>query len=147
MVTIYHWDMPMRLITLGGMSNPDIVGYFEAYADLLFKRFGDRVKYWVTFNEPLKFCNQGNFVNTIPYLSSLPGADSYLCTHHMLQSHAKMYALYRRKYFHFKGKVGIALNTQFAYPKNPNSLDDIAAAYRALQFYVCIRLGRFTFLK
>lgn len=43
MVTMYHWDMPQRLQSLGGMPNPLIVDYFEQYAKLLFERYSDRV--------------------------------------------------------------------------------------------------------
>lgn len=56
MITMYHYDLPLRLQQIGGWSNSLIVGYFEAYAKLLFKRFGDRIKYWVTFNEPYIIC-------------------------------------------------------------------------------------------
>lgn len=56
MITMYHYDLPLRLQQIGGWSNELIVDYFKAYAKLLFERFGDRVKYWVTFNEPYIIC-------------------------------------------------------------------------------------------
>lgn len=59
MVTMYHFDLPQKLQTIGGFSNSMIIDFFEAYARLLFERFGDRVKYWITFNEPATFCEQG----------------------------------------------------------------------------------------
>lgn len=59
MVTIYHYDLPQKLQLLGGLTNSLFVDYFEAYANLLFERFGDRVKHWITFNEPAAFCKQG----------------------------------------------------------------------------------------
>lgn len=43
MVTMYHWDLPSRLQTLGGMANPIIIDYFEQYAKILFERYSDRV--------------------------------------------------------------------------------------------------------
>lgn len=43
MVTMYHYDLPQALQRFGGLTNSLFVGYFEAYADLLFNRFGDRV--------------------------------------------------------------------------------------------------------
>lgn len=59
MVTMYHYDLPQKLQDFGGLTNSIFVSYFEAYANLLFERFGDRVKYWITFNEPSDFCLDG----------------------------------------------------------------------------------------
>lgn len=56
MVTMYHYDLPLRLQQMGAFANELIVDYFEVYAKLLFERFGDRVKYWITFNEPYIIC-------------------------------------------------------------------------------------------
>lgn len=138
MVTIYHWDMPKRLADLGGMNNTDIVEHFVDFADLVFMRFGDRVPCWITFNEPYMMCNTYEYRNTHPYFSSDFVSTNYLCTYRMLQAHAKIYALYKQKYSHFKGRVGITLNVEYAYPANPNNPDDVEAANRALQFNVCI---------
>lgn len=43
MVTMYHYDLPNELQKFGGLTNPIFVSFFEAYANLLFERFGDRV--------------------------------------------------------------------------------------------------------
>ncbi|KAF2319382.1 hypothetical protein GH714_015380 [Hevea brasiliensis] len=52
-VTIFHWDTPQALeYKYGGFLSPNIVDDYRDYADLLFDEFGDRVKYWMTFNEP-----------------------------------------------------------------------------------------------
>lgn len=136
MVTIYHWDMPMHLQNMGGMSNPLIVDHFASYADLLFQRFGDRVSYWITFNEPLRFCSALDYQSTFPFFTEVVAANNYLCAHHMLLAHAKVYALYHREYSYFKGRLGISLDAGFAYPHNPDSLSDVEAANRAMQFFV-----------
>src|SRR5690606_4923327 len=49
---LYHWDLPQALQDRGGWTNRDIVDWFGDYTALLVTRFGDRVKSWVTFNEP-----------------------------------------------------------------------------------------------
>lgn len=70
MVTMYHYDLPLRLQQIGGFSNALIVDYFEAYAKLLFERFGNRVRYWITFNEPYIICRSyGNDIAVISEIS------------------------------------------------------------------------------
>ena len=53
-VTIYHWDVPQALEDkYGSWLSETIVDDFEHYARILFTEFGDRVKHWITLNEPL----------------------------------------------------------------------------------------------
>ncbi|QGQ45452.1 6-phospho-beta-glucosidase [Metabacillus sediminilitoris] len=51
-VTIAHFDIPVHLVkNYGSWRNRKLVSLFEAYAATLFKRYKDKVKYWMTFNE------------------------------------------------------------------------------------------------
>ena len=60
MVTLFHWDLPLKLQQdFGGFNSSEIVEHFENYADLCYSSFGDRVQYWFTFNEPNSYCWQG----------------------------------------------------------------------------------------
>src|SRR5664280_1622984 len=52
LVTLYHLDMPLALANKGGWMNRESVKWFTDYANLCFDRFGDRVKTFLTFNEP-----------------------------------------------------------------------------------------------
>lgn len=45
LVTMYHYDLPQVFAPFGGLTNSIVVDYFEAYADLLFSLFGDRVSW------------------------------------------------------------------------------------------------------
>lgn len=133
-VTMYHWDLPSRLQDLGGFVNPLFPQYFEEYARLLYVEFGDRVKEWLTFNEPSEFCPNGYSNNVwAPGISVIGG--EYYCAHHMLLAHAKAYHLY---YDSFKatqgGRVGITLNSGFYYPKDPANPADVAAAHAGFMF-------------
>jgi len=52
-VTIHHWDMPLALFQRDGWANRDIVERFADFATQCVEHFGDRVKHWMVFNEPL----------------------------------------------------------------------------------------------
>ena len=56
---MYHWDLPQALQDIGGWENETIVQQFKEYADVLFERLGDKVKFWITLNEPFVIAAQG----------------------------------------------------------------------------------------
>jgi beta-glucosidase len=63
-LTCYHWDLPQALEARGGWKNRDVLGWFEEYVALCAKSFGDRVKNWMVFNEPLAFTALGYLIGT-----------------------------------------------------------------------------------
>ncbi|XP_049840618.1 myrosinase 1-like isoform X1 [Schistocerca gregaria] len=134
-VTMFHWDLPQPLQDLGGWTNPVVADYFEDYARILFRHFGDRVKYWITINEPASIIE--SYANSrlgAPGLDEHGVAD-YQASHTLLKAHAKAYHLYD-KYFRKtqKGRVSITLNSAWHEPRT-NSQEDRQAAERARQFY------------
>lgn len=51
-VTLSHFEMPLHLVTeYGGFANRKLVGFFTRFSETVISRYGDRVKYWMTFNE------------------------------------------------------------------------------------------------
>ena len=52
-VTVHHWDLPLALQREGGWTRRGIVDDFAAFAEEVARRYGDRVKHWMVFNEPL----------------------------------------------------------------------------------------------
>lgn len=58
-VTLYHWDLPQAIEDYGGFLNENFIKLFRDYADLMFDRLGDKVKIWITFNEPLVVARHG----------------------------------------------------------------------------------------
>lgn len=52
LITLSHYEMPLNLVVnYGGWSNRKLIGFFERYATVVFDRYKDKVKYWLTFNE------------------------------------------------------------------------------------------------
>ncbi|KAK3013581.1 hypothetical protein RJ639_009577, partial [Escallonia herrerae] len=59
-VTLFHWDLPQALqVEYSGFLSNDIVEDFRQYAELCFSQFGDRVKHWITLNDPWSYCIGG----------------------------------------------------------------------------------------
>ncbi|XP_037029322.1 myrosinase 1-like [Bradysia coprophila] len=134
MITLYHWDLPQAIQEIGGLTNPLIVRYFEDYADLVLKRYSDRVKYWSTFNEPIIICQHGyGNPDRAPFVYSA-GIGVYLCSHNLLLAHGKIYDLFDAKYRTEGSKMGIVISCGFSFPLDENNPDDVAAADRAMQF-------------
>lgn len=134
LVTIYHWDLPQPLQDLGGWTNALIVDYFVDYARVVFEHFGDRVKWWVTINEPGEVISGYGSEGYAPYFN-YEGTADYLAAHNLIKAHAKAYRLYDKE-FRAKqnGKLGITLHIRF-FKEFASSQEDKDAAERSMQFY------------
>ncbi|XP_049837071.1 myrosinase 1-like [Schistocerca gregaria] len=133
LVTMYHWDLPQALQYIGGWPNELLADYFVEYARILFENFGDRVKWWITFNEPHQFV-EGYSVPWGAPGQRAPGIGDYLATHTVIKAHARVWHLYDEQYRATQnGSVGITLNMDWPEPET-NSTEDAEAAERARQF-------------
>ena len=87
--TLFHWDLPLSLHERGGWLNPDMPNWFADYATLISERFSDRVKNFMTVNEPQCFIGgsyaEGRFAPGV--IHSLK--DNLLAVHNMLLSHGR----------------------------------------------------------
>lgn len=126
MATLYHWDLPEALDNRGGWLNRDIAGWFAEYACVCFARLDDRVKLWVTLNEPWVVTDGGYLHGALA-----PGHQNLfeppIAGHNLLRSHGRAIEVYREMGKH---RIGIAVNIE---PKIPasDSPEDRAAAERA----------------
>ncbi|KAJ1271497.1 hypothetical protein BS78_06G131900 [Paspalum vaginatum] len=140
-VTIFHWDSPQALEDkYGGFLSPNIVNDFKDYAEVCFKEFGDRVKHWITFNQPSVFSSGGYDTGTkapgrcSPWEGKCSAGDSarepYIVGHHQLLAHAETVRLYKEKYQAMQnGKIGITLVSHWFLPFSRSKLDATAAKY------------------
>ena len=98
-VTLYHWDLPQALQDQGGWLNPDIMYWFEEYARILFQEFGNRVKLWITFNEPWVTAVLGHGLGINAPGIKGPGILEYKAAHNIIRSHARAYRLYQNIFY------------------------------------------------
>jgi lactase-phlorizin hydrolase len=133
-VTLYHWDLPLGLLDEGGWLNASIADHFGDYSRVAFREFGDRVKLWLTFNEPLVFCLADFSYGTRNSFKE-PPEKPYICGHHVVLAHAVSYRIYEKEFKPSQnGTLGITLNTDWAEPADPDKWEDRAASRRAMYF-------------
>ncbi|KHN85484.1 Myrosinase 1 [Toxocara canis] len=139
-VTLYHWDLPMALVELGGWLNPHSVRWFSDYAQLCFSRFGGHVKLWLTFNEICMHAWCSNFVtpgfpdHRVHITLEADEGSPYLAGHHMLLAHATAYRIYEERFKRDqKGRIGIVFSGQWY---EPSELGEEKAARNALMWSI-----------
>ncbi|XP_026987920.1 lactase/phlorizin hydrolase isoform X1 [Sagmatias obliquidens] len=135
-VTIYHWDLPQALQDIGGWENETVVQRFKEYADVLFQRLGDKVKFWITLNEPFVIANQGyGYGTAAPGISSRPGTGPYIAGHNLIKAHAEAWHLYNDVYRARQGgMISITISSDWAEPRDPSNQEEVEAARRYVQF-------------
>ncbi|NRA38011.1 MAG: beta-glucosidase [Planctomycetes bacterium] len=135
-VTLFHWDLPLALqLEQDGFLNPHFADYFANYADLCFKHFGDRVKNWITLNEPWcsAFLGHGNGYFAPGRISN---DEPYIAAHNLLRAHGRAVDVYRQKYQGSQqGVIGITNNCDWREPLTDSQADK-DAAQRALEFFL-----------
>ncbi len=88
-LTLYHWDMPWELFCRGGWLNRDCADWFAEYAAIVVERLSDRVKKFMTLNEPQVFIGEGHSNgNHAPGLQ-LPWREVLRVGHHALLAHGR----------------------------------------------------------
>ncbi|XP_072948337.1 myrosinase 1-like [Epargyreus clarus] len=128
-ITLYHWDLPQLLQELGGWTNPLITDWFAEYASVVFKLFADRVKMWVTINEPNLMCDLNYNTGFLAPRVKDPTTAAYLCNKHVLVAHAKAWRLYDRDYKRkYHGIMSIANHAVWMDPVNGDEEDIIELA-------------------
>lgn len=134
-VTLNHFDLPQVLEDCGGWKSPEIAELFDSYAQFCFKTFGDRVKLWITLNEPYVCAKLGYETGLFAPGIKEPGTSVYLVGHNILRAHARAWHSYNAHFRRMQGgKVSIALNSDWAEPLDPCCPEDVAATQRYIDF-------------
>ncbi len=124
-LTLYHWDLPQKLQDIGGWANRDVAQSFADYAHIVAERLGDRVKFWITHNEPFVVAMAGHFTGEhAPGVRNITTA--LLVGHHLLYSHGLAVKAIRSGASQ-PVDIGITLNMTVAHPATDKEEDHLAA--------------------
>jgi beta-glucosidase len=128
--TLYHWDLPQVLQDAGGWPARDTAEAYVEYANVVSRALGDRVKRWITHNEP--WCAS---ILSYQIGEHAPGWHDWpaalAAAHHLLLSHAWAVPVLREN--SPGAEVGITLNFTMATPATDSEADTMAA--RMLDVY------------
>ena len=127
-VTLYHFDYPAVLMQKGGWGNPEMIKWYTNYAAVVLKRYGKKVKHFITFNEPyienflvdyMLNLDQSKEPANVRYAKEIEKA------HRQLLASATVIKMYHD--MHLDGSIGITLNLSPCVPMNTNNPADVKA--------------------
>jgi beta-glucosidase len=130
-ITLYHWDLPQALEDKGGWAKRSTLDAYTRYVDVVVSRLGDRVKHWMTHNEPWCVSILSNELG-----EHAPGNhDRKLAlqvAHNLLVSHGMAVPVIRQRCP--DGKVGLVLNFSPTYPATDSAADQALARQEHARF-------------
>ncbi|MFH1760901.1 MAG: GH1 family beta-glucosidase [bacterium] len=122
--TLFHWDFPQALQDMGGWANRDTVYRFRDYSAAAVEKLGDRIKYWITLNEPEIFTYFGHWYGRhAPGIKDLKTALN--TAHHLMLGHGE--TLLALRHMRNDLKCGISLATNLTFPAS-SAKEDLRAA-------------------
>ena len=128
LVTLHHWDLPAGLQRRGGWLSRETAAAFADYAEVVARRLGDRVEWWVTHNEPWCVAYLGHALGAhAPGIADMQAAVT--AGHHLLLSHG--FAIERlRENLGSRAQLGITLNLTpiYAADEETETLEQVRAA-------------------
>jgi beta-glucosidase len=127
--TLFHWDYPQALYRRGGWLERDSADWFADYAVLMADRLGDRIKIWITQNEPQCFIGLGMRDGVHAPGDKLADPEYLLAAHNAMRAHGKAVQALRA---HARdGQIGYAVAMQPTQPASDRP-EDIEAAREAM---------------
>lgn len=127
-VTLYHFDYPVALMQKGGWSNPEMVAWYTNYASVVLRRYGKKVKHFITFNEPyIEFFLVEYMLNLDQSIepANVRYAKGMAKAHRQLMASATVIKMYHD--MKLNGSIGITLNLSPTIPMDANNHSDVTA--------------------
>jgi beta-glucosidase len=120
-ITLFHWDLPQELEDNGGWTVRDITNAFVQYVDMISRYLGDRVKHWITHNEPWCVSYLGYINGQFPPGIKDSWSKSFATVHHLLLSHGLAIPVIRSN--SKDSHIGISLNLNHSIPASSSVHD------------------------
>ncbi|MGF7397493.1 glycoside hydrolase family 1 protein [Thermoanaerobacterium thermosaccharolyticum] len=134
MICLEHYELPAVLLEkYGGWGSKHVVELYVKYAEQVFKLYGDRVKYFFTFNEPIVIQTRA-FLDSIRYPFKQDTKTAMQWSYNKILASAKAIEDYKRGNYNKDGKIGIILNIEVTYPRSSAEHDVMAAKIYDLFF-------------
>lgn len=139
-VTISHYETPLHLATeYGGWGNRKLIQFYERYCDTIFRRYRDKVKYWMTFNEINVICYHPWYAGGIGSLQAKDGQLEYQAAHHQFVASARVVQLAKKINPQMKVGMMIAYSPVYAESCNPVEVQMAAEAMQRRHFYLDVQ--------
>ncbi|MBO0458141.1 family 1 glycosylhydrolase [Enterococcus hulanensis] len=135
-ITLNHFDMPMYLADhYSGWSSREVIDYFVYFCELVFKRYKNKVKYWMTFNE----------INVLTSWTQIGIHDNspqtvYQALHHIFVASAKVVLLGHK--INPENQIGMMVACTPSYPMtcDPNDVLEALQFNRNREFFMDIQV-------
>ncbi|MHC5228078.1 glycoside hydrolase family 1 protein [Enterococcus sp. LJL99] len=132
MLCLEHYEVPTFLMdTYDGWSSKKVVELYTKYAKIAFDRYGDRVKQWFTFNEPI-VSQTRCYLDAIRWPHEQNTKKWMLWNYHKVLATAKAVEVYHAG--NYGGRIGCILNPEMVYPRSSSKEDQQAAQVYDLFF-------------
>ncbi len=132
LVTISHYELPYALVEkYNGWAGRELIGLYEKYCRVIFERYQDKVKYWLTFNEINTAAFPGGSVLEVGSIKGFEGewpggedkpADRFQGLHHQFVASANVVKYAHDHYPQFKMGCMICFLTSYPYSCNPDDV-------------------------
>lgn len=129
-LNLHHFDLPVELYEkYGGWTSKHVVDLYVLFAKRCFNLFGDRVKDWTTFNEPMVVA-EGEYMYQFHYPLKVDGKAAVQCIFNLNLASAKAIEAFRAsECAKMGGRIGIVINLTPAYPRSEDPADVAAADF------------------
>lgn len=134
-INLNHFDLPITLYQkYGGWETKYVTDLFALFAEKCFTLYADRVKHWITFNEPIVIV-EGGYLYKFHYPQLVDGRKAVQVMFNLNLASAKAIKVFHEKGFqNLGGKIGIVLNLTPSYARSDNPADLAAAEFADMFF-------------